>query len=75
MRTKIVYAALAVALSGCQTAYVGDEQSPFYPPPAGSRLTLHKELKIPAEELSVYIQNGRVLRNVEVQHYYPFCKF
>lgn len=69
-------AALAIALSACQSpSYLGNENSPYYPVPAGSRLALERELIIPPEQLAVYIQNGRVLPNVEVQHLYPFCKF
>lgn len=76
MRVQIACAALAAALAGCQTAsYLGNENSPYYVPPAGSRLTLNQDVSIPPDQLAVYIQNGRVLRNVEVQHYYPFCKF
>lgn len=75
MRYKIACAATALVLSGCQTSYVGDESSPFYPPPPGSRLTLNQELQIPPDKLAVFIQNGRVMQDVEVQHYYPFCKF
>lgn len=74
MRARIACAALAAMLSACQT-YAGNENSPYYVVPAGSRLTLQQELTIPPDELSVFIQNGRVLRNAEVQHYYPFCKF
>ena len=76
MSYRIVCVAMAAALSGCQTAsYIGDENSPYYVVPVGTRLQLQQELRIPANELAVYIQNGRVVRNSEVQHYYPFCKF
>lgn len=73
MRARIACAALAAVLSGCQT-YAGNENSPYYVVPAGSRLILQQELAIPPNELGVFIQNGRVLRSIEVQHYYPFCK-
>lgn len=75
MRNKIACAAAAALLAGCQTSYVGDENSPYYAPPPGSRLVLNQELRVPAGKLAVYIQNGRVMQDVEVQHYYPFCKF
>lgn len=69
-------AAVTAALFGCQTpSYLGNENSPYYLVPAGSRLTLERDLPIPAEQLAAYIQNGRVLSNGEVQHLYPFCKF
>ena len=73
MRAKVACAALAAVLSSCQT-YDGDESSPYYVVPAGSRLTLQQELTIPADELSVFIQNGRTARRGEVQQYYPFCR-
>jgi hypothetical protein len=69
-------AVLAIALCGCQTgSYVGNENSPYYVVPPGSRLILERELTIPADALATYIQNGRVLSNNEVQRLYPFCKF
>ena len=73
MRAKVACAALAAVLSSCQT-YHGDESSPYYVVPAGSRLILQQELTIPPNELSVFIQNGRAVRKNEVQHYYPFCR-
>ncbi len=67
---------LTIALCGCQTtSYLGNENSPYYVVPTGSRLTLERDLPIPAEQLAAYIQNGRVLSNGEVQHLYPYCKF
>jgi hypothetical protein len=72
----VVFFPLAALLAGCQTAsYQGNENSPYYVVPAGSRLTLNQELTIPPEATSVYIQNGQVMPNVQVLHYYPFCKF
>jgi hypothetical protein len=72
----IFCAALALVLSSCQTrSYLGNESSPYYVVPAGSRLTLNQELTIPSDELAVYMQNGRVMRNVDLLHEVPFCKF
>jgi hypothetical protein len=69
-------AALAIALCGCQTTSdFGNENSPYYVVPAGSRLILERELTIPPEQLAVYVQDGRVLRSGEVRHDRPFCKF
>lgn len=77
MSVRIIFCtALAVVLSGCQTrSYLGNENSPYYVVPAGSRLTLNQGLTIPSGELAVYMQNGRVMRNVELLHDVPFCKF
>ncbi|MBI3899515.1 MAG: hypothetical protein HY308_14655 [Gammaproteobacteria bacterium] len=63
----------AVALSGCQT---DNARSPLsYHIPVGSRLTLQRELTIPADDASIYIQNGRVLPFSEIQKYEPHCRF
>lgn len=76
LRKFLRLAALAIALGGCQTtSYLGNEDSPYYVVPAGTRLILERELTIPPEQLAIYVQNGRVLPNVEVQHDSPFCKF
>jgi hypothetical protein len=72
----LVFFLLATLLTACQTtSYQGNENSPYYVVPAGSRLSLNQELTIPPEGTSVYIQNGQVMPNVQVLHYYPFCKF
>lgn len=77
MRIRIsVLLAAAALLAACQSAnYQGNEDSPFFAVPPGSRLTLNQELTIPPHEVSVHIQNGRILRGSEVQQYYPYCKF
>lgn len=77
MRARSVCVILTVLLTGCAAAgsYQGDETSPYYAVPAGSRLTLHQAIPFPPERVSVYIQNGRVLPLEEVQRYHPFCKF
>jgi hypothetical protein len=77
MHIRMIVGAAAIALlSSCQTrSYLGNENSPHYVVPAGSRVTLTQALKIPPDQLAVYVQNGRVLRNVEVLHDSPFCKF
>lgn len=76
MRAMIACAALAALLAGCQTSsYQGDETSPYYAVPAGSRLALHNEISFGPDQVGVYIQNGRVLPLKQVQRYHPFCKF
>lgn len=76
MRAKLVGAALATLLAtACQTAYQGNDTSPYYIVPAGSHVILNKELAFKPDQVSVYIQNGQLLRINEVQHYDPFCKF
>lgn len=69
-------AVLVLLVSSCQTRpYLGNENSPYYIVPAGSRVILNQELTIPSGELAVYMQNGRVMRNADLLHETPFCKF
>jgi len=76
MRVMLIPLAIVALLSGCQTvSYEGNENSPYYVVPAGSRLTLNRELTIPARELGVFLQDGRVPPSTEVKHYYPYCRF
>lgn len=74
MRIRLFVLAAAAALGACQTdRYQGNENSPFYPVPAGSRFTVNKELPVPAGQLRVFVQNGKVLTNAGVEHLYPYC--
>jgi hypothetical protein len=71
----IVVVGLAAALAACQTAYQGDENSPYYVVPVGSQLVLHKEINFNPDQVSVYIQYGKVLPFNSISKYDPFCKF
>lgn len=76
MRAKLIAVALALSIAGCQTAaYQGNEDSPYFIVPAGTQLALNERLSFEPGQLSVYIQNGRVMSMRDVQHYDPFCKF
>lgn len=67
---------LAALLVACQTsAYEGNENSPFYPVPAGSTLTLTHHLTIPAEQVAAFLQGGEVVASGRINQYYPHCKF
>ena len=71
-----VISMLAALLVACQTsAYEGNENSPFYPVPAGSTLTLTRSLTIPAEQVAVFLQGGEVVASGGINQYYPHCKF
>ncbi len=63
-----------VALGACSLTPARDEASPFYVPPAGSRLVLKQTLTIPAENVGVFIQSGRAVGNREVDQYLPHCR-
>lgn len=71
----IVTLALVLLLPACQTtAYEGDENSPFYLVPMGSRLVLNRAITVPANDAGVYIQNGEVARSFwNVKSHYPYC--
>ena len=72
----VAVAGLVAVLAACQTAsYQGDENSPYYVMPVGSRLTLTREVRIDPDQVAVYIQYGKVLSFRDVQKYDPFCKF
>lgn len=74
MRVHLFVLAAAALLGACQTtSYQGDENSPFYAVPTGSRLIVNRDLPIASGQLRVFIQDGRVLSNSEVQHRYPYC--
>ncbi len=67
--------ACILALSGCLARYQGDENSPYYVAPLGSRVTLQQPLSIDADKLAVFIQDGRVQPFSQIRQYYPHCKF
>jgi len=71
-----VISMLAALLVACQTsAYEGNENSPFYPVPAGSTLTVTRSLTIPANQVAVFLQGGEVVASGGINQYYPHCKF
>lgn len=66
----------AMLLASCQTAaYEGNESSPFYLVPAGSTLTLTRDLTVPAEQVAVFLQGGELVTSGRINQYYPHCKF
>jgi hypothetical protein len=71
---RVLWVSLLALLGGCAHHDLGDELSPFYTPPAGSRLLLQQAVTIPAEMTGVFIQGGRAVSNREVDQYYPHCR-
>jgi hypothetical protein len=66
----------ALLLAGCQTtSYEGNENSLFYPVPAGATLKLTRALSVPAHQVAVFLQGGEVLAQERLNQYYPHCKF
>lgn len=72
---RLVLVVSVVLLSGCQGLWQGYEVSPEYRLPAGSKLVLLKDLSIPADSASIYLQGGRILPFGGVDLYHPHCKF
>jgi len=70
----VVYVLIISFLAGCQSQQVRDVTSPYFSPPAGSRLTLHKEIIIPPEQAHIYVQFGRLHTVNTTNLYYPNCK-
>lgn len=64
-----------LALAACQTHYDGNEDSPYYTVVPGARLVLNQTLTVPAEQVAVWLQDGRVIAANDARVYYPHCKF
>ena len=62
-----------ITLTACSSDPVKDPDSYLYSVPVGSKLTLNKEITIPANLARRYFQNGRVILKKEVDIYYPHC--
>lgn len=61
--------------AGTASNAAADEDSPYYTPPAGSKLLLKRGLTVPAGQASVLIQNGQVVPSFsQVSQYEPYCK-
>ena len=55
---RLVIMLLVISVTACNTAATRDIASPEYKIPVGSKITLHKDLKIPAGESHVVLQDG-----------------
>jgi hypothetical protein len=74
MKRTVLFA--VALLAACQTTtYEGDENSPYYLVPAGSRLSLHRDLVIPANQAGAFLQGGQVVPFAQLNPYQPHCKF
>lgn len=60
--------------AGCVSQYAGNEDSPYYVVPAGSILTLNRELTFGPEEVGVYFQKGQQVGKSQIDLYRPHCK-
>ncbi len=76
MALRFLFLSLFLLISAC--APIVPERSPtspYYAPPQGSRLELLKPIDIPANDVSVWIQDGETTSYWSADRYRPFCKF
>jgi len=64
-----------LSLSGCLSNETKDESSPFYSVPVNSTLKLNQSLTIEGGQVAIYVQNGKVMQDGDVNKYNPNCKF
>lgn len=74
--TKQIWAvALGLALTACQQAYFKDETAFYSQLPEGSKIILHKPLKIFPGRAGVQIQDGHSEREGGIDLWEPHCRF
>jgi len=66
---------LMLSISGCNTNDTKDEASRFYAVPEGSTLLLNQSLTIDGDQVAIYVQDGKVMAEREVDKFRPNCKF
>jgi len=66
--------AAALALSGCAMTGGSATDSPLFSPPAGTVITLNKNVEVRKERSRVYIQDGELFTTIkDVEKYAPWC--
>jgi hypothetical protein len=76
MMKRIGVVTLLLLVAGCQLAAINENiDSPFYPPPVGSKLILKKDITIPPDNAGVMLQGGQVMNKHSINQYYPNCRF
>ena len=76
MNIKIVFlVGIVLSLSSCQWLMNPQPYPPPYSVTIGSRITIHQDLPIDANEVTVVLQEGKVInrRNLKVRQ--PSCRF
>lgn len=66
---------LVMTLSACANNSTSSAYTYSYAVPTGSTLQLNTTLEIMPEQVSVYMQNGKVVAEDVIDRYYPYCKF
>lgn len=62
-------------LTACGVNDVKDESSVFYSVPSGSLLVLNQSVTIAGDQVAMYVQDGVVRLDKDVDRYQPNCKF
>ena len=64
---------MLLLLASCQSVQPYDENSRFYQVPAGSRLTLNKQVTIAPNLARTYFQYGKQISKKQIEKYQPHC--
>ena len=78
MRHYLLVVALVITLplTACTEAKVmKDTSSQFYSVTVGATFTLNRQITIPPDMTSVYLQNGKISGTRDIDFYYSNCKF
>ena len=65
----------ALLLVACESQVIIDVNSQFYSVPLGSEFVLNRDISIPADNTSAYLQYGKLVASRDVDFYKPHCKF
>ncbi len=74
MRSNIFVLMFLLFVAACQTDYNGNEASPYYQVPAGSRVILNQSLTVRPDQTGVLLQEGKVVPPGQLRTYDPHCK-
>ena len=72
---RVLFIWLITSLSACSIYDIKDEDSVYYAVPVGSLLVLNQDVTIAGDQVAVYVQNGELMLDVDVNKYNPNCKF
>jgi hypothetical protein len=77
MRLLTVLLASLTLLAGCGQTFQAKRgtDSPYYAPPVGTSIRLHKALTVPGGHTRVFLQRGEVVSKQAFDRYVPNCNF
>ncbi len=73
--SRFLILACAVLLSACHSWTAHNPVPAFAAISAGAKLTLNRDLTIPAGRASVFLQGGQLVTYAELNGYHPHCRF